>query len=533
VPVETTQPTAVAGSTKAWVKYTLITVAVLVIFLGVAIAVGLHYADPYLRAKAVSMLEDKFHSDVELRDFHVSLFPGLGIEGGGLALRKNGRTDVPPLIVIEEFSAHAGISAIWGKPWKIDQIKIKGLAITIPPKTEDKAKEYKTKDVPIAVGELISEDATLILLPQDPAKLPHEFDIHKLVMHEVGLDRSATFVATLTNDKPPGEIDTKGNFGPWSTEDPGQTPLNATYDFKHADLGVFKGIGGILSSTGKFGGVLEKIEVQGETQTPDFVVDSGGNPVSLDTTFSATVDGTNGNTILHPVQAHFLNSYFTAAGPIIKTKEMAGRHITLDVDFYKGRIEDLMKLAVKGDKPLMTGNMKFKAKFDLPSGKDENGDVTERINLKGGFGIAGAEFTSPEVKSKLETFSRKAQGKPDDVDAGSDVSQLKGRFVMDNGTIDVRNLNFTITGANVQLDGTYGLKSEAMDFHGTLRMDAKISQTMTGVKSFFLKAVDPFFRKNGKTELPIKISGTREQPSFGLDFHRKKEEQKQDENKRN
>jgi len=44
---------------------------------------------------------------------------------------------------------------------------------------------------------------------------------------------------------------------------------------------------------------------------------------------------------------------------------------------------------------------------------------------------------------------------------------------------------------------------------------------MTGAKSFLLKAFDPFFRKNGETELPIKITGTREHPSFGLDFHHK------------
>ena len=45
------------------------------------------------------------------------------------------------------------------------------------------------------------------------------------------------------------------------------------------------------------------------------------------------------------------------------------------------------------------------------------------------------------------------------------------------------------------LDGKYGLDKEDLDFHGKLRMQAKISQTTTGVKSFVLKAVDPFFRK--------------------------------------
>jgi hypothetical protein len=51
---------------------------------------------------------------------------------------------------------------------------------------------------------------------------------------------------------------------------------------------------------------------------------------------------------------------------------------------------------------------------------------------------------------------------------------------------------------------------------------------MTGVKSFFLKAVDPFFRKDGETQIPIKISGTRDKPSFGLDFHHKDEQTKGD-----
>jgi hypothetical protein len=41
-----------------------------------------------------------------------------------------------------------------------------------------------------------------------------------------------------------------------------------------------------------------------------------------------------------------------------------------------------------------------------------------------------------------------------------------------------------------------------------------------------LKPFDPFFRKNGVTVLPIKVTGTRDQPAFGLDFHRKKDESK-------
>jgi hypothetical protein len=47
---------------------------------------------------------------------------------------------------------------------------------------------------------------------------------------------------------------------------------------------------------------------------------------------------------------------------------------------------------------------------------------------------------------------------------------------------------------------------------------------VTGWKHIALKAVDPFFSKAGAgTVLPIKITGKRGQPQFGLDRGRKSE----------
>src|SRR6185503_13983335 len=90
------------------------------------IVAGIHLSNPYLRQKAVDILAEKFHASVELKDFHVYLFPGVRIEGSGLVLRHEGRTDVPPLISIGQFSAQAGITGLLWKPWKIGQIKLKG-----------------------------------------------------------------------------------------------------------------------------------------------------------------------------------------------------------------------------------------------------------------------------------------------------------------------------------------------------------------------------------------------------------------------
>lgn len=507
------------------VSKTLLIVISLVVIVAVTIAVtGIHFSNPYLHKKVVEMLSEKFHADVELKDFHVYLFPGARIEGSGLALRHEGRTDVPPMISIAEFSGEAGILGLLGKPWKIGQVKLKALVIQIPPKGERRKADWsKVRDVPVLIGEIVADDAELRLLPKSADKDPHVFAIHRLVMHSVGLDRAASFIAQLTNAVPPGEIETKGSFGPWSSDDPGQTPLAAEYTFDKADLGVFKGISGRLSSQGKFGGILARIEVEGKTSTPDFTVTIGGHPVALDTVFSATVDGTNGDTLLHPVTAHLLNTVIVAQGGVVKSKDKdkKGKEITLDVTVDKGRLEDLMSLAVKADRPPLTGAVTFHTQFDLPPGK---GDIGDRLHLDGKFDVEQGQFTNPEVTTKIEALSRKAQGQPENKDAGSSVSQLKGNFVLDNGLITFRGLTFSVTGAEVALNGKYNMEKEDLDFHGKLRMQAKISQTMTGAKSFLLKAVDPFFRKNGQTEVPIKITGQRDHPSFGLDLHHKERE---------
>ena len=82
------------------------------------------------------------------------------------------------------------------------------------------------------------------------------------------------------------------------------------------------------------------------------------------------------------------------------------------------------------------------------------------------------------------------------------------------------DLAFNVEGASVALGGTYDIDGGQLDFRGKLRMKAKLSQTMTGWKSVMLKPFDHFFHgPNGGSEIPIKITGTRENPSFSSDFH--------------
>jgi hypothetical protein len=187
------------------------------------------------------------------------------------------------------------------------------------------------------------------------------------------------------------------------------------------------------------------------------------------------------------------------------------------------RIEDMLQLAVGNDPPMMNGPMQLNANLEIPAGPQ---DYLDRMKLKGDFEVDPLHFSNPDIEKKVATFSNRAQGNPQS-DSESTPATLKGAFDMDDGIITFSKLHFEVTGASVDLAGNYGMDNGALDFQGALRMDAKLSQTMTGVKSFFLKAVDPFFSKKGAgTYVPIKITGTKDHPIYGLNFHHKDKTEK-------
>lgn len=492
----------------------LIGAAIFLLIIALGLTIVAFRFESILKKQAIAMLSDRFESRVEIRDFHASLW-NLQISGGGLVLRHHGRTDVPPLITIDRFFADADLHDLYGNRWHIRKVRVDGLKLQIPPRDEHaEEKRRRAREFKAAVDELICNNAELVLMTSKPGKKPHFFEIHELVMRGIGLGRAASFQTRLRNPTPPGDIRAAGHFGPWNKDVPSATPLDADYVFSDADLSVFHGISGILSSEGNFAGPLDDIQVRGQTITPDFSVSISGHRVQLKTEFQASVDGSNGDTLLHPVVARFLHSTLVASGGVVKT-ENGRREIKLRVTTNDARLEDLLALAVKASTAPMSGRVKLSTDFDLPPGDT---DLTERLKLDGNFAIEQGQFTRAEVRNKILELSRRSLGKPKDDNAGSAISELKGRFTLRNGIIDFSELVFSVSGAKVQLHGTYALRDESFDLHGKLMMHAKLSQTMTGVKSVFMKAVDPFFRHNGQTELPIKIIGSRDHPSFKLDL---------------
>ena len=103
----------------------------------------------------------------------------------------------------------------------------------------------------------------------------------------------------------------------------------------------------------------------------------------------------------------------------------------------------------------------------------------------------------------------------------------KSEVDLSEDLIHFSQLQFEIPGTRVNLTGVYSLDGDQFDFHGKARMDAKLSQMISGWKSILLKPADPFFSKHGAgTELPVKVTGTKSEPHFGSDFGHKDSDRK-------
>jgi hypothetical protein len=506
------------------IRWTAIAVGAALVVLAIVAGAGSRTAT--LRRLVVETLADRLDSEIELASFSVDTFPTVDIRGEGLAMRLRGARDVPPLVKIDRFAITGGIFGLLSRPRRFRTITLEGLEINIPPGGPDFDQASGTaanpespdqpSSSPIHIDTLVASDAVLRLIPRQAGKAPREFAIHHLSMSGVGVASRMPFEAELTNPIPRGQVKTRGRFGPWNKEGPGATPLEGTYVFENADLSTIKGIGGMLASTGEFGGQLGRIAVNGETRTPDFQLKYADRPMPLTTRFAAVVDGTDGDTYLNEVHARLGETAMVAKGAVEGIPGVKGRQVKVHVKIDDGRIEDLLHLTVKSEKPVLVGHVALHTDLLLPPGRD---DVVDRLRLDGQFDLSSAKFMDRGVQQKLAGMSTRASGRDPDEAPAAVMSELEGRFRMAKGTITFPQLRFRIPGAAVQLAGGYGLRSEALEFDGTLRMQATISQAAGGgVKSVFLKVVDPFFKKKGAgTVLPIRVRGTRADPKFGLD----------------
>jgi hypothetical protein len=497
--------------------------------------------EPFLRDQTIAYLEQKYKADVEIGSFRVSM-PLLnplavlltGGQGGHvqvgvdrIRLRRPQHAEYPPFMTIRELAFRVHLPSLLMKPVVVDHLRLAGLEIHIPPKDErgpllgepepDSAASQEKDDKPPAIIDAVDADgAVLVVHPKDSGKEPLRFDMQRLRLQSAGPGVAMRYDTVLRNPKPPGMVDCEGTFGPFVVDSPGDSPLTGRYTFTNADLGVFKGIAGTLASRGEFQGRLNELTVDGEADVPDFRLTRSGNRVPLKTKFHAIVDGTNGNTLLQPVQASLGKSHFVVRGGVVRNRGENGKTVALNVVSERGDLHDFLALVLKGDTQPLTGGVGIKVKIEIPPGK---ADYADRLIVSGDFGLMKARFTSPEVQEKIDDLSRRARGKPRNTQIDNVPSDFAGNLHLKNGILRLNDLTFDITGADVLLNGTYNLKNDGLDFRGVARTRARVSQMVKSRwKGLLLKPVDPLFAKDGAGAVfKIAITGTRQKPDFGLD----------------
>jgi hypothetical protein len=521
--------TARHGRRKLWT-----TLAFVMLGLGVTLfltlAILAHRASGILHNRIINTLSTRFDGHVELPYFDVSILHGFQVEGKGLKIWTDKLPQKQPLFAVDSFHFHTMWWNLLRSPMHVGNVQLSGLDINLPPKQlrgnipsftppGEKGKKHK---IEIIVDQLTVDQARLAFGNNKPGKDPMVFVIHSLSMQSVGRGQPMHFHAILVNPKPIGNINSTGSFGPFNTDDLGSTPVSGDYTFSHADLNPIKGIGGMLSSTGQYKGELDKIVVDGKTDTPNFSLDVSGHQVPLRTTFHAIVDGTNGDTYLEPVDAWLNKSHIVARGSvqIIKGK---GHLIRLQVKVGPDAdIADMLNLAMKMQPALMHGQLNLNTTLVIPPGKQR---VAEKLQLKGKFEIHNATFPDHSIQNAVDELSLRGSGKPKEASEASKrgikiASDMRGDFALGNGRLTIPDVNYQVPGAYIRMHGLYKMEGNDFDFSGHVKLKAKVSQMVSSWwKKVLLLPVDPIFSGHGAgTDLPIKVTGDKHSTHVGLNI---------------
>jgi AsmA-like C-terminal region len=474
---------------------------------------------PFEQKPVLQNLREASDSAVRLRAFHRTYLPVPGCVIEGVEFY-HGTKSSTPLITIEKLIVRGSYFGVISR--RLSNITAQGLHILIPPMGSGET--FHTTPSKITIDQIEADGAVLEFASRDAGGSPLRFDIHEAVFHDVGWGGPLRYRVKLRNPVPPGEIAAEGKFGVWNIKDPRQTPVSGEYKFERADLSVFGGIAGMLSSVGKFAGTLGHIDISGSTDTPDFEVQSGGNKVELISDFSAYVDAMHGDIFLKRVDANFGRTHVLATGSVARSANGQGKTALIDLQSKDGKIEDMLGLFVSSKQAPMTGRVSLQAKVEIPSG-----DVpfVKKVRLRGAFGVDAGKFEE-DTQEGVDKLSVGARGEKDTGDPESVLSDLTGQVELKDGTANFANLRFTMPGVHSRMHGSYNLIDYKIDLRGQMRVDTKISNTTSGGKAVLLKMMDPFFRKKRDGEvLPVRISGTYEHPSFGLDLHDKGAQRKE------
>jgi hypothetical protein len=526
---EQTMPARAPGQKFRWILLGVSICAV--IFLGLMAAKW-----PFTRQAMTKRLERASSAQVEMRGFHSTYFPFPGCIADDVVFRQKtsapGQRPADPIITIRKLTIESTFSGLLSKPGRIRRIIADGLRIHVPHEgaslhseassrsgkadSSGSGKANSSGNDQTIIEELRADDAVLELAKGGTGANSLVFQIHHAQFHNLGNGKPAPFQISLHLPTPPGEVESSGTIGPWKEENGSgrSTAISGKYVLNRADLGVFKALGGIVSSRGEFSGTLERLNLAGMADTADFEVKESGHKFHLSAQFRGFLDMKNGDLVLPVLETRLGNTNLIAHGSVSGKPKT----VSLDVTHGQGEIQDLILLFSNAKASPIMGPVVFETQIVLPS---EHRPFKERVRLTGNFSINSTRFTSTNTQKDVDQLSERAEGKKDknkDHDQDDDekgfervMTDLNGKVILKDGVATFSPVTFAVPGANADMKGTYSLLTKRVNLRGKMRMLATVSQATTGAKSIFLKILDPFYKKKKEgagAEVPIKMTGT-------------------------
>ena len=402
----------------------------LAIVILVALCIGgiiLAFHWPFSSQKVTQSVQESWPGKISVQGFRRTYFPHPGCVLENVALTRGSDTSGPPLVAIRRVTIQANYHDLLLRPGYISKIILEGLKISVPAEQDTSQQTSRSSKSSTRIGEVFTKDATLEVATKEDG--PLKFEIHQLSLKSISDSSPMSYDLAMRNPEPPGEIRSRGKLGPWDSEHLSDIPLSGSYTFDDVNLGVFEGIGGTLAAKGDFQGVLGRIETQGTTDTPKLEVTRSHHPIALKAKFSASVDGTSGDTMVRSVDGAFLKTQVHVEGSVASKPGQPGKTTALNVNVRNGRIEDVLWLFVKESKAPMEGATNFHAHVVWPSGHQK---FLKRVVLQGDFEIEHAQWTKPERQMSVNMLSKKASGNKKDPDTPNVTADLKGSVLLSN-----------------------------------------------------------------------------------------------------
>ena len=480
---------------------------VLVLLLAVGLpVVNEHWPFRYKNVKP--MLENVLASKLKIEKYHRTYFPRPGFVASGLTMTRDASPNGVPVGTAKDLIVEGSWIDLLLLRSRVQLVDIVGLKVVIPPVGSAARKgDFPAGSSADFAGPTTAVEKFHLRDAEFDIQRVHggefAFPIHDLVIRNLEKGHAISYAVDMQNAMPSGRILSKGNFGPLNPANLGATPMSGSFTFAPVNLGDIHGIGGTLAASGKFSGTLVATEVESNSTVPDFAVGKG-QPTAIAVNMQATVDGMNGNVVLHRVDVKIGASDVHAEGTIASTAGQP-KVTTLDLTVKKGRVQDVLRPFFKGKIPV-AGAMALHGHVRVDGAKDGE-KFLQRLHVVGGFNVPEERLTNAATEQKLSEFSERAQGAKQDDDEDV-LSSLSGDVTVQDGVLSASRITFDVAGAEANVNGTFNFKSRDVNLAGQLKMDTDITHVTTGFKSFLLKPLVPFTKKKSAGALiPIAITG--------------------------